>query len=383
MYYSFLFAFREDEQVKEIRWRPNPDRKGENRMADRIVIDGSQGEGGGQVLRTSLALAALLNRPLEIRNIRANRSKPGLRPQHLAAVRAAAEITRADLSGDHLDSTSLRFAPRTIRGGRYRFAIGTAGSVTLLAATVLPPLLFAPEPSAVLVEGGTHVPFSPFFHYLREIFLPFLRRMGGDVDAELDSWGWYPRGGGGCTLRINPCRGLTALRTPRRGGLRGLTLVLGLAGLPAHIVDREEKRVKGCLGPRGYSYSRRFEPAPSPGQGNMLFLKAEYEESLAGFSALGKKGRPAEAVADDLCRQWLRFEESPGSVDKHLADQILLYLALARGNSLLAAEEITSHFTTNVSIIQHFLPVRIRVNQTARSVEVSGAAYSTRTDRSG
>lgn len=352
-------------------------------MADRIVIDGSLGEGGGQVLRTSLALAALLNRPLEIRNIRANRRKPGLRPQHLAAVRAAAAITGADLFGDHLDSTSLLFAPRTIRSGRYRFAIGTAGSVTLLAATVLPPLLFAAGPSTVVVEGGTHVPFSPVFHYLREIFLPFLLRMGGEVDAELDRWGWYPRGGGACTLRISPCRGMTALRIPRRGGLRGLTLVLGLGGLPAHITDREEKRIRNCLVPRGYAYTRRFEPAPSPGQGNVLFLKAEYEESLAGFSALGKKGRPAEAVADDLCRQWLRFEESPGSVDKHLADQLLLYLALAKGDSLLAAEEITSHLTTNISIIRQFLPVAFRVDRAARSVAVAGAAYAPPADRSG
>lgn len=352
-------------------------------MENRIVIDGSFGEGGGQVLRTSLSLAALLKRPLEIHNIRANRGKPGLRPQHLAAVRALAAITGAEVSGDLPESTSLLFAPRAVTGGTYRFSIGTAGSVTLLAASILPPLLFAANPSTVVLEGGTHVPFSPVFHYFQEIFLPFLRRMGGDADVVLDRWGWYPRGNGSCTLRIRPCPGLKALRVPRRGPLRNLTLMLGLAGLPLHIIDREEQRLRTCLAARGYAFARRFEPAPSPGQGNVLFLKGEYEESLAGFSVLGKRGRPAEQVAEELCRQWLRFEKGSGSVDKHLADQLLLYMALARGNSLLTAEEVTSHLATNIEIIQRFLPVQFRLDPDARSAAVSGAAYAPANGSSG
>jgi RNA 3'-terminal phosphate cyclase (ATP) len=345
-------------------------------MEKRIVIDGSAGEGGGQVLRTSLSLAALLGRPLEIHNIRAKRRKPGLRPQHLAAARALAVVTGAELTGDRENSTSLLFAPREVTGGNYRFSIGTAGSVTLLAAALLPPLLFAAGPSTVVLEGGTHVPFSPVFHYLREILLPFLRRMGADVEAVLDRWGWYPRGGGSCTLRIRPCRSLQALRVPQRGRLRGLALTLGLAGLPLHIVDREEKRVRTCLGDKGYAFSRRFEPSSSPGQGNVLFLKGEYEESLAGFSELGKRDRSAEEVADALCRQWLRFEEGTGSVDKHLADQVLLYMALACGDSLLTTEEVSSHLTTNIEIIQQFLPVRFRIDPKNGSVKVSGAAHA-------
>ncbi|HHO48839.1 MAG TPA: RNA 3'-terminal phosphate cyclase [Desulfobacteraceae bacterium] len=343
-------------------------------MDDRIVIDGSIGEGGGQVLRTSLSLAALLGRPFEIHNIRLNRSRPGLRPQHLAAARALATVTGAELAGDRENSTSLLFAPQGVTGGNYRFSIGTAGSVTLLATALLPPLLFAPRPSSLVLEGGTHVPFSPVFHYLREIFLPFLRRMGAEVEADLDRWGWYPRGGGSCTIRVRPCRSLRALRVPRRGRLRDLTLTLGLAGLPLHIVDREEKRVRTCLGQKGYALAGRFEPAPSPGQGNVLFLRAEYEESLAGFSVLGKRGRRAEQVADELCRQWLRFEEGTGSVDKHLADQILLYMALAAGDSLLTAEEVTSHLSTNIQVIQQFLPVRFSIDPATLAVAVSGVA---------
>jgi RNA 3'-terminal phosphate cyclase (ATP) len=346
-------------------------------MANPLFIDGSMGEGGGQVLRTSLSLAALLRRPLETRNLRANRRKPGLRPQHLAAVRALAEITGAEVSGAVENSTALTFIPRTLKAGNYRFSIPTAGSLTLLAAAILPPLLYAPGPSTVVLEGGTHVPFSPVFHYLREVFLPFLRRMGGGADAELERWGWYPEGGGSCTMRITPCREcLQALRVPERGELRSLDLVLGLAGLPLHIIDREEKWLKRCLGEKGYAFSRQFEPASSPGQGNMLFLKAEFGESLAGFSALGRKGRPAEKVADELCRQWLQFAGRKGSVDKHLADQILLYTALADGESILVPEEITSHLATNIEVVRLFLPAEITVDAGTRTVKVRGTGFS-------
>ncbi len=348
-------------------------------MGNQIVIDGSIGEGGGQVLRTSLALSALLERPLVIQNVRVGRKKPGLRPQHLTAVRALARISAAEVVGDAENSTSLIFIPQSIRGGNYRFRIGTAGSVSLLAAAILPPLLFAPHPSMVVLEGGTHVPFSPVFHYLEKVFLPILRRMGGEVSATLDRWGWYPRGGGKCTLRITPCQGLKALHLPQRGRLSNLTLMLGLAGLPLHIIDREESHVRIRLEEAGYAIERRFEPAPSPGQGNVLLLRGEYEEGVAGFSALGKKGRPAEQVAEDLCRQFLDFENGNGSVDKHLADQLLLYMALAKGDSILIAEKVTSHLMTNIEIIEKFLPVHFTVDRAVHSVAVTGTAYAVQT----
>ncbi|MDW7774172.1 MAG: RNA 3'-terminal phosphate cyclase [Desulfobulbaceae bacterium] len=345
-------------------------------MEKHIVIDGSIGEGGGQILRTSLSLAALTQRSFEIHSIRANRRHPGLRPQHLAAVRAVAQITGAEVAGDSENATSLRFAPRTIQRGSYRFTIGTAGSVTLLAASILPPLLFAAGPSTIVLQGGTHVPFSPVFHYLQENFLPFLRRMGGEASAVLDKWGWYPGGGGSCTLRVTPCPGLKGLQVPERGRLRRLDLMLGLANLPLHIVDREEKQLRACLGKKGYEFARRFEPAPSPGQGNVLYLRGEYENSLAGFSVLGKKGKPAEQVAQELCRAFLHFAASAASVDKHLADQLLLYMALARGNSMIITEEVTGHLTTGIGIIEKFIPVRFKLDPDVRSVEVTGAAYT-------
>lgn len=345
-------------------------------MESQIVIDGSIGEGGGQVLRTSLALAALLARPCTIHNIRVGRKRPGLRPQHLTSVRALARISAAEVVGAVENATSLIFTPHTIRADNYHFCIGTAGSVTLLAAAILPPLLFAPQPSTVVLEGGTHVPFSPVFHYMDEVLLPALRRMGAEVSATLERWGWYPRGGGRCTLRITPCKGLRAFHLPERGRLAKLSLVLGLAGLPLHIVDREEAHVCSCLQGAGYDLERRFEPAPSPGQGNVLFLKGEYGKALAGFSALGRRGRPAEQVAGDICRQWLAFEGTSASVDKHLADQLLLFMALARGDSLLKAEKITSHLLTNINIIEKFLPVRFQVEQDSHCIGVTGVGYA-------
>lgn len=386
---SFCVILRAIEQIKEKPIRSDTLGRGQGLgssfmvpiharpiMGNQIIIDGSIGEGGGQVLRTSLALSALLERPLVISNIRVGRRRPGLRPQHLAAVRALARITAAELRGDAENSTSLVFMPRRISGGNYRFSIGTAGSVCLLAAAILPPLLFAPHPSVVVLEGGTHVPFSPVFHYLEKVFLPILRRMGAEINVTLDSWGWYPRGDGSCTLRITPCQGLQALHLPYRGRLCNLTLMLGLAGLPLHIIDREESRVRMCLEETGYVLERQFEAAPSPGQGNVLFLRGEYEEGVAGFSTLGKKGWPAEEVADDLCRQFLDFDHSNGSVDQHLADQVLLYLALAKGDSLFTAEKVTSHLMTNIEIIEKFLPVRFMVDPAVHSVMVTGTAFT-------
>jgi RNA 3'-terminal phosphate cyclase (ATP) len=342
-----------------------------------IIIDGSHGEGGGQVLRTALSLAALLQRPLAIHNIRANRKKPGLRPQHLAGVRALGRITAAEIVGDHENSTSLHFTPQRLSGGKYRFDIGTAGSVTLLAATILPALLFTDRPSTVIITGGTHVPFCPIFHYLQEIFLPFLHRMGGEFEAVLDAWGWYPKGGGSCTIQVTPCRGLQALHIPRRGALRHCNLLLGLAGLPLHIIDREEDHVRRRLQKSGYALERRFVPVPSTGKGNVLFLKGSYAESLAGFSALGAKGKPAEQVAEELCRDWLHFDQGDGTVDSHLADQILLYAALAQGHSFFITEKFSTHLLTNIEIIEQLLPVHFELDPEANSVGVTGVAYAT------
>lgn len=345
-------------------------------MVKRIYIDGSQGEGGGQILRTALALASLLRRPVKVENIRANRRQPGLKTQHLAGVHGLATITDAEVSGAGLHSTTLDFAPRTIRGGKYRFEIRTAGAASMLLGAVLPPLLFAPEPSEVTITGGTHVPFSPPFDYLAGVFLPALGKLGGQVELELVRYGFYPKGGGEIRARIKPCHGLQGAQLQERGSLKGLKIAACSANLPAHIAEREISHIKSQL----HDYKEKVEScalscqALSPG--NFVYLEARYGHTVAGFNSLGKRGKPAEQVADEPCREFWDFDRTGATVDKHLADQIILYMGLARGESFFMTPEVTGHLATNIDMIQKFIPARIDADSASGHVRVQGAAFT-------
>ena len=345
-------------------------------MPELIHIEGSQGEGGGQILRTSLALAALLQQPVQIDNIRANRRQPGLKTQHLAGVLALARITDAEVKGAHKHSTRLDFVPRTLKGGRYRFEISTAGAACMLFGAVLPVLLFAPQASEVTITGGTHVPFSPPFHYLEKVFLPTVKKMGGKVDLKLVRWGFYPKGGGEIRAHVKPCRGLQGIRQEKRGALKSLQLsACSSTHLPEHIARREIGQAESELD--AYKDKLRSKPltcqAYSPG--NFVFLEAEYEHAAAGFSALGKKGRPAEEVAAEACRLFLAFEGTRATLDSHLADQIILYAALAQGDSYFIIEKATSHLLTNIDIIKKFLPVTIKLDHDSGVIRISGSGF--------
>ena len=344
-------------------------------MPEWIHIDGSSGEGGGQILRTALALATLLGKPVKIDNIRANRQKPGLKTQHLAGVLALAAITEAEISGACLHSTSLTFAPRTIKGGRYRFEISTAGAASMLLGSILPPLLLASEDSEIVITGGTHVPFSPPFDYLAGVFMPILKRLGADVSLELVRCGFYPRGGGMIRVQVVACRDLRGLQLKERGPLKGLYVTAGSANLPDHIARREIKFIEETLGK--YREKIRSNPcvcqADSPG--NFVSLVADYAGAAAGFDALGQRGKPAEEVASEVCREFSRFENTRATVDSHLADQIVLYMALACGESSFITPEITSHLATNIDIIKRFLPARIEVDSASGHVRIAGAGF--------
>jgi RNA 3'-terminal phosphate cyclase (ATP) len=344
-------------------------------MAEPLYIDGSYGEGGGQILRTALALAAVLGRPVTIDRIRANRPKPGLRPQHLRAVRALAEITAAGLQGDRENSTRLTFTPQKLRGGSFRFDIGTAGACTLLIAAVLPPLLFASDSSEVVLTGGTHVPFSPSYHYFAEVFLPVIAAMGGRVESKLVRWGWYPVGGGEIRLRITPCHHLEAMRLEERGELQALQLLIGLTRLPGHIASREEETLHRQLAASDYRLESRLVTPASAGQGNGLFLKATFARTAAGFSALGRRGLPAEQVAREVGLAWLAFMQSRAAVDLHLADQLVPYMALADGDSSLVTEQLSGHLLTNIRVVEQFLPVRFGVDEKKLRVQVRGCGH--------
>ncbi len=323
-----------------------------------LSLDGSYGEGGGQILRTALALAALTGTPVRIESIRAGRAKPGLRPQHLTAVKALARVSQAEVAGAHLGSQTLTFTPGPLQGGRFRFDVaettGSAGSVSLIAQALLPPLLNAKSPATVILQGGTHVPWSPPAHYLSHVFLPALGAMGAAVEMSLEHWGWYPKGGGELRLTIQPVGQFTGFewRTPAAPGR--FQAVSAAAHLPEHVARRQAARVAARLGD---GLPVEIITASGRNPGSLVFIWGP----LAGFSSLGARGKPAEQVADEAVDAYLAFRASKAAMDRHLADQMLIYLALARGTSRFTTEAITSHLLTNVWVIEQFLGPRFEV----------------------
>ena len=346
-------------------------------MSTPIEIDGRYGEGGGQILRTSLALAAITQRPVDIHHIRGGRKKPGLRPQHLMGVKAMASITSAQVKGAELGSMHLRFEPRQIKSGNYSFDVGTAGSTILVLQTMLPALFLGKGRSRVIITGGTHVPWSPCFHYLRDVFVPALEEMGGSLSLELERWGWYPKGGGKISAEISPNSCFRAIERMSRENVRHIHVLSAVSNLPMSIGERQRDQVIKRIKNRGYE-ATQIDPvnAPSPGTGTLVFVKPELEKATAGFTSLGKKGKRAEAVADDACSELFDFLASEAMVDVYLADQLVLYMALAKGRSSVVTERITTHLKTNIWVIEQFLPVRFEVNEMTGRISVEGIGFS-------
>jgi RNA 3'-terminal phosphate cyclase (ATP) len=329
-----------------------------------IEIDGSEGEGGGQILRTSLSLSLVTGSPFRIEKIRAGRTKPGLLRQHLTAVKAAAQIGRAEVDGDALGSLQVVFRPATIRPGSYTFAVGTAGSAGLVLQTVLPPLLLASGPSELTLEGGTHNPWAPPFDFLARAFLPLLRRMGAEVRAALERPGFYPAGGGRFRVSIRPTTGLTPLDLRQRGDVRRTSARALVAHLPIHIAERELKVVRTRLGWKDEDLSvESVENAAGPG--NVLIAEIESDRVTEVFTGFGQRNVRAETVAEQVVAGVRRYLSAGVPVGKHLADQLLIPLALARGGSFRTIA-LTRHSTTNIDILHRFLDVRIRQERFAR-----------------
>jgi len=346
-----------------------------------VQIDGSHGEGGGQVLRTSLALSALLGVELEITRIRAGRSKPGLAAQHLTCVRAIAEVCGAEVSGDDVGSQVVRFRPGAIRAGRYTFDVAdikpSAGSVGLVLQTVLPALLYAGALSEVTLRGGTNVPWSPPFEFLRDAFLPAVSRAGVRARIERTRGGWYPAGGGELLVRIEPLAGpLRPLWMAKPGPLRKLTVTSTVsADLPEHILKRQSTAALLCLPQQVARQAKRIAEQPPGGPGTCLCLAAEFERGNAGAAALGERRKPAEAVGKEAGEAFRAFLDSEAAVDRHLADQLLLYASLAEGESEISGECSTEHLRTNAWVIHQFLGERIRLEgESPVVIHVEGAA---------
>ncbi|HZW36629.1 MAG TPA: RNA 3'-terminal phosphate cyclase, partial [Candidatus Deferrimicrobiaceae bacterium] len=309
-----------------------------------VEIDGSLGEGGGQVLRSTLSLSCITGKPVRIFNIRKNRPKPGLMPQHLTAVTALTRITGADARGAKPGSTEISFAPGPVTAGGYAFDIGTAGSVVLLLQSLLPPLLFADEPSRIALTGGTHVPFGPTFDFLREIFLPWLERIGAPVSCEIERYGFYPRGGGKVTARIAPAGEIRGIDLRGKGAVLSVTGRSCVANLPISIAERQRDAALELLA--AHSPAIGTETVPSPGPGTFIFLKVVTDAGCAGFSALGAPGKRAEDVGREAAREALAYIDSPADLSPRLADQLLLYLALSKEPSTFSSSRLTNHLLT-------------------------------------
>jgi RNA 3'-phosphate cyclase len=350
-----------------------------------IRIDGSYGEGGGQILRTALSLSALLKKEVEIYNIRKKRKIPGLQPQHLTCVQACQEITQAFVEGAKLQSINLRFSPKTIIGGDFNFNVakekGSAGSVSLVLQSILFPLVFAERSSTVNVQGGTHVPWSPPFTYLKEVFFPTIRGIGCEVDGEIKRWGFYPKGGGEVCFSVVPAKRISPLNLIDKGELLSLSGISAVANLPLSIAERQKNQATSIL--KGFSPQIEIVEAPSVGKGTFFFLLAQFENSLAGFCSLGEIGKSAEKVAEEGCDQFLEFIKSKGVLEPHLADQLIPYLALADDKSTFTVSKISQHLLTNIWVVKQFLPIKIEVEgkegeEGKISIDPTGVSNQTR-----
>lgn len=328
-----------------------------------LTIDGSYGEGGGQILRTALALSAVLGRPVQVEKIRAGRRNPGLQAQHLAGVRALAEITKAEVVGATVGSVSLQFAPRRIAAGEYGWDVGTAGSVSLVLQTILIPLALASGASRISFTGGTHVPWSPPFPYIEQVLLPTLERMGLRASLTLKRWGFYPKGGGLVEGTIEPST-LRPLSLNWRGRLQEIAGLSAVAKVPAHVAERQRDRALSRLRPLDIPCRIETCQVEARNPGTILFLLVECEGGRAGFSSLGERGKAAERVADEACDQVFAFLHGVGVTDPYLADQLLLPMAIAPGSSSLTTTAVTEHLLTNRWVIDQFIPGRVIVEGT-------------------
>jgi RNA 3'-terminal phosphate cyclase (ATP) len=326
-----------------------------------IELDGATGEGGGQVLRSALTLSMITGQPFRIANIRANRSKPGLLRQHLVAVQAAAEVSGATVTDAQVGSRSLTFVPGAIKAGDYRFAINSAGSCTLVLQTVVPALLFADAPSTVRISGGTHNPMAPPVEFLQRAYCPLLARMGGHVELTLERAGFYPAGGGTVTATVMSCAQLEPIDLVERGERRGGYAEALVAGIPGDVGQRELASVGAGMGWTEADLRMRGLPADQ-GPGNALLITLDYEHVTEVMVAFGEKSVRSETVAKTALHEARRFIASGAAVGEHLADQLMLPLALAGGGSFTTAT-MSGHAVTNAGIISRFLPVQFDMTE--------------------
>lgn len=330
-----------------------------------LEINGSEGEGGGQILRSSLVMSAVLSQPVRIRSIRSGRDRPGLHAQHLTCVNALAKITGADVAGAALGSQELAFAPHTIRSGTYRFDVAevsaSAGSLSLVFQAIALPLSFGSDVSVIRLSGGTHVDWSPSVHYIQMVYLPIIAQMGLQADIGLGKWGLYPQGGGEAFAEVHPAK-LSGIHLSERGALKNIKVISVVSDLPLSIARRQQESALKMLEFEDAEILPEIIDADAPSKGSLVFIALEFENSQTGFIALGGRGKRAEVVAEEAVKQCIDFLATDAAVDEYLADQLVPLMALAKGRSSFTTSTITAHLLTNIWVTEQFLPVKFWVS---------------------
>jgi len=334
-----------------------------------LVIDGSQGEGGGQILRTALSLAMITETNIKIENIRAGRAKPGLMRQHLACVKAAQTISSAEVSGAKVGSTSITFKPGVISAGEYEFAVGTAGSTMLIFQTVLPALATVKGESSIKFHGGTHNMMAPSYDFIKYAFIPAIKRMGIEIEMQIQRHGFYPQGGGEWTALIKPSGKFQPLELLESGGLLNRELVVTSSHVPEHVAHREMNEVVKLCG--WNSDEMRVDNVHSLGSGNIMSLRLHYKYTSEVIEQVGKVGVSAERVARNAVKALRRFQANGAVVGEYLADQLLLPMAIGEGGVFRTLKP-SLHLRTNREIIQMFTDKQFKLSELAKDLwEVS------------
>ncbi len=292
-------------------------------------------------------------------------------PQHLTSVRAAQLLSGAEVTGDQTGSTELLFSPREVKGGDFFFDIGTAGSTSLVLQTLIPSLVFLRQKTTITLKGGTHAPFSPSFHYLVEVFTPFIKRIGIKIQLTIESYGFYPKGGGKVRADIFPAKEIKPLRVKERGSILRLKGYSGVGNLPLSIAERQKNALIKSLMNHGLEqliipscpplekggkggFDVELLNVPTPGQGTFIFLLSESENSIAGFTSLGERGKRAEVVGEEAAMEFINYYSTDAALDSHISDQIVLYLSICKEESVFTTSCITQHLMTNLWVIGLF-----------------------------
>jgi RNA 3'-terminal phosphate cyclase (ATP) len=331
-------------------------------MMPMLEIDGSYGEGGGQIVRTAVALSVLTNQPIHIQNIRANRPIPGLRPQHFTALSCIQALCDAEVDGLSINSKTLKFTPHTIKPGNYSFDVGTAGSMTLVFQACLLSGLKTPGPLTIHLQGGTDVRWAPSWDYFASVFLPLVKKLGVNAEVRLIKRGYYPTGGGEAVLTIHPTDHLVSFQVDEPQLFHEMQGIIHLANLPDHIGTRMKHAAIRTAVQHDLRSSLRIDAAPSSSPGTGITLWSTSEATILGSTILGEKKISAELVGEQAARQLLQEITSGATLDLYAIDQLLPYLAYAPKQSTCLIRELSTHTNTNMWLMKQFFPVDFEVS---------------------